>query len=227
MKLLVRVAMTAVALAAAALSYQSLTHLGALCGYGTLAWLYPLVVDLGAVASCAAWLHTRGRQPLLMTWALLATSVGLNGTDHFLASTMLAPSWWLIVAIAAVPPTVLGCVVHLAVGIGHNLDVPGDHRLDGTQTCFVAGDLNPRQAVAGANYVVTTAQPATCDHSTANEPEPRAEEPADLLLAQARKIVEHSDQLVGRNRLARELGISPHRARQLLSELANGAEVSA
>jgi uncharacterized membrane protein len=31
--------MSLVALAAAALSYQSLTHLGALCGYGTLAWL--------------------------------------------------------------------------------------------------------------------------------------------------------------------------------------------
>jgi hypothetical protein len=40
-----------VALAAAALSCQSLMHLGPLCGYGGLAWLFPLVVDLGAAAS--------------------------------------------------------------------------------------------------------------------------------------------------------------------------------
>lgn len=107
-----------VALAAAALSYQSLMHLGELAGYGWLSPLYPVVVDAGAAASCAAWLHTRGRQALAMTWCLLAVSVLLNGTTHFLESTHTAPSWLLVVAVAAVPPTVLGLCVHLAVDMG-------------------------------------------------------------------------------------------------------------
>jgi hypothetical protein len=109
--------MTLVAIAAAALSYQSLMRLGELCGYGSLAWLYPLVVDLGAAASCAAWLHVRSRQALGMTWSLLAISVVLNGTTHYLTSTGTPPSWLLVVAVAAVPPTVLGLCVHLAVAL--------------------------------------------------------------------------------------------------------------
>ena len=118
MRIVVRTSMALVALAAAALSYQSLTHRGQLCGYAGLAWLYPLVVDLGAAASCAAWLHTRARQPLAMTWSLLTVSVLLNETTHFLASTGSLLSWPLVVAVAAVPPTVLGLTVHLAVGLG-------------------------------------------------------------------------------------------------------------
>lgn len=118
MKVIVRASMALVAIAAAALSFQSLWRLGQLAGYGELAWAFPLVVDLGAASSCAAWLHTRSRQALCMTWALLATSVLLNGTTHYLTSTGQSPGWLLVVAVAAVPPTVLGLCVHLAVGLG-------------------------------------------------------------------------------------------------------------
>jgi hypothetical protein len=117
--------MTLVALSAAALSYQSLMRLGELCGYGSLAWLYPLVVDLGAAASCATWLHVRSRQALGMTWSLLATRVLLNGTTHYLMSTGIPPSWLLVVAVSAVPPTVLGLCVHLAVGLGRDATAEG------------------------------------------------------------------------------------------------------
>jgi hypothetical protein len=117
MKLIVRVSMALVALAAAALSFQSLWRLGQLAGYGSLAWAFPLVVDLGAASSCAAWLHTRSRQALGMTWALLATSVLLNSTTHYLTSTNQTPGWLLVVAVAAVPPTVLGLCIHLAVDL--------------------------------------------------------------------------------------------------------------
>lgn len=115
MRLIVRWSMVLVALAAASLSYQSLMQLAGLAGYGMLSALYPLVVDAGAAASCAAWLHTRGRQALAMTWSLLAVSVVLNGTEHYLESTRTAPSWLLVVAVAAVPPSVLGLTLHLAV----------------------------------------------------------------------------------------------------------------
>lgn len=118
MKLIVRGSMALVAVAAGALSFQSLWRLGQLAGYGDLAWAFPLVVDLGAASSCATWLHSKSRQSLGMTWALLATSVLLNGTTHYLQSTGTAPGWLLVVAVAAVPPTVLGLCVHLAVGMG-------------------------------------------------------------------------------------------------------------
>lgn len=117
MKFLIRVVMGLVALAAAALSFQSLMHLGQLCGYGALSFAYPLTLDLGAVASCAAWIQERNKQALGMTWVMLAISVVLNGTVHYLDTEGTAPSWLLVVLVAAVPPAVLGLVVHLAVGV--------------------------------------------------------------------------------------------------------------
>jgi hypothetical protein len=49
---------------------------------------------------------------------LWAVSVVLNGTTHDLKSTRTAPSWLLVLAVAAVPPTVLGLWVHLAAELG-------------------------------------------------------------------------------------------------------------
>lgn len=117
MKLFIRIVMGLVALAAGALSFQSLMHLGELCGYGGLAWAYPVTLDLGAAASCASWIHERNRQALGMTWAMLAISVVLNGTLHYLQAASTSPSWVLVVLVAAVPPAVFGLVVHLAVGV--------------------------------------------------------------------------------------------------------------
>lgn len=87
MRIIVRGSMALVAVAAFTLSFQSLMKLGELAGYGNLAWLYPLTVDAGAVGSCAAWMHTRSRQALWMTWGLLAVSVLQNGTVHWLMAT--------------------------------------------------------------------------------------------------------------------------------------------
>lgn len=186
MRTTVRASMATVALAAALLSYESLMHLGVLAGYGGLSFLFPIVVDAGAAASCATWLHTRSRQPLLMTWALLAVSVILNGTVHFLTSTHTAPNWWLVVAVAAVPPTVLGLCVHLAVGLG------GPDRLP-------PGGGQP----VGPTTSGGTGGSADSTHDT----DPLAE-----LLAQG----------VGRRRLAAELGVTEHQARQLLAGRRNG-----
>jgi hypothetical protein len=185
--------MALVALAAAALSYQSLAHLGVLAGYGDLAPLYPVVVDAGAAASCAAWLHTRGRQPLAMTWSLLAISVVLNGTVHWLESTGTAPSWLLVVGVAAIPPLVLGLCVHLAVGLGAPERPPvGTHGF--------SEELAPTSLLDGKT-------------GRSSGPEERDSDPVAELL----------DQGVGRRRLARELDISEHAARQLLASR-NGAQ---
>lgn len=180
MRAVVRASMALVALAAAALSFTSLMRLGQLAGYGSLAPLYPVVVDAGAAASCAAWLHTRGRQALGMTWALLTISVVLNGTTHYLQAAGTVPSWLLVVAVAAVPPTVLGLCVHLAVGLGGHTDPPVE---------AVAGPVEPVR----------------------HEETPRVDPVAELIAAG-----------VGRRRLAKELDISEHEARQLLAGRTNG-----
>jgi hypothetical protein len=80
--------------------------------------------------------------------------------------------------------------------------------------------------------VVLRAEQAAADAPSAHEEaataEPHDTDGPDPLLEQARKIMETATLLpVGRNRLARELGITPHRARLLLSELANDVGVSA
>jgi hypothetical protein len=96
--------MLLVAASAFALSFATLRTLARLAGYGTLAWLYPVTIDVGTVESCAAWLVSRSRQAFHMTWALLTASILLNGGEHWL------PAWWLITLIAMAPPAILGVV---------------------------------------------------------------------------------------------------------------------
>ena len=127
MKHVVRASMALVALAAFALSFQSLMRLGELAGYGQLAPLFPIVVDLGTVACCAAWLSRKSREAFHATWVLLAVSVGGNGLVHWLLAAGRVPSWPVITLVGTVPPLVLGLCVHLAVGLEASGVVPADN----------------------------------------------------------------------------------------------------
>jgi hypothetical protein len=122
--LLLWLLLTVVAGAAAVLSFSSLTELAALCGYThALAPLFPITVDAGTAAGCLAWLSTpsdiSGQLPRrfarTLTLVLLTASVAGNALVHYLVATSEKPSWWLVVAVSAVAPAVLGTVVHLAV----------------------------------------------------------------------------------------------------------------
>ncbi|HEY1970297.1 MAG TPA: DUF2637 domain-containing protein [Pseudonocardia sp.] len=193
MRTTVRLSLAVVALAAAMLSFESLMRLGELAGYGGLSSLFPIVVDAGAASSCAAWLHTRGRQPLIMTWCLLAVSVVLNGTVHWLESTGTAPSWPLVVAVAAVPPTVLGLCLHLAVGLGGPVSGPERH-----------GEPSDRAGRGGGR--------AFDQHETvAREPAEAVDPLAELIQSGA-----------SRRKLAAELGVTEYRAGKLLDAHRNG-----
>jgi hypothetical protein len=116
--------LTVVAAAAAVLSFASLTGLAGLCGFSErLAWLLPVTVDAGAGAGCLVWLGTdspeRARNfARSLTWTLLASSVAGNAVVHYLGAYHLQPPWWLVVAVSAVAPTVLGSVVHLGMLVG-------------------------------------------------------------------------------------------------------------
>lgn len=108
-----------VALAAAVLSFASLRSLAIVCGTPEgLAWLLPLNLDAAAVVATLVWLASEAPEParwFARTLALgtLALSVAGNATEHFLIAFGIRPPWWAVVAVASVPPVVLGAVAHL------------------------------------------------------------------------------------------------------------------
>jgi hypothetical protein len=135
----------AVAVAAAVLSFDSLTGLAHLAGVtGRLAgfrlsWLLPIAVDAYAVTATRVWLRTAGTARTAAyarrnAVGAIVLSVAGNATFHGLTAaglTALATTGWgwlLVVAVSAVPPVMLGLVAHL-----HAL-VSGDHRTTETTT---------------------------------------------------------------------------------------------
>jgi hypothetical protein len=127
--------LSVVASAAAILSFSSLTSLAVLCGFSDrLGWLLPVVVDAGAAAGCLVWLGSDSTERALtfarsLTWTLLASSVAGNAVVHYLAAYHLAPPWWLVVAVSAVAPAVLGSVVHLGMLVGRTEPSPAAGQL--------------------------------------------------------------------------------------------------
>ena len=190
------VLLAVVAGAAAVLSFSALRDLAVLCGFSTtLSPLLPVVIDAGAAGGCLAWLSggatgKAARFARALTVVLLASSVAGNAVVHGLTAYHLAPPWWLVVAVSAVAPAVLGAVVHLAVLTGRAVG-SGD-------TPATAGNVDHRGAAA-----------LTSD----------AGGQQDELLAQARRLIVGSEGMYGRGRLAEALNVSEHRARQLLEQL--------
>lgn len=205
MRTVVRISMALVAVAAFALSFQSLMELGALAGYGRLAFLYPVVVDLGTVSSCTAWLATRSREAFWMTWTLLGISVVQNGTVHWLIATGQRPEWWLVTLVATVPPLVLGLTVHLGVGLSsasaHIVNrSSGVDRSEGS-----SGNFEKDQSDQLVPF---------------SSPDPVAELPYESQGSDP--VAELISSGVGRRKLAATLDISEHSARKLLEARKNG-----
>jgi hypothetical protein len=135
----------AVAVAAAVLSFDSLTGLAHLAGVTgrvagfRLSWLLPIAVDAYAVTATRVWLRTAGTARTASyarrnAVGAIVLSVAGNATFHGLTAAGVATlattgwGWLLVVAVSAVPPVMLGLVAHL-----HAL-VSGDHRTVQTTT---------------------------------------------------------------------------------------------
>ncbi|MGI5127480.1 DUF2637 domain-containing protein [Pseudonocardia sp. CA-107938] len=194
----------AVVLAAAAvLSFDGLYGLALTVEIAShLAWLLPICVDAGAAVSCAVWLGGRSRRDAAryagrMTMVLLAVTVASNAGHLGMVAEQVDPPWWVAVLVGAIPPAVVGSTVHLVV-------------------------LLTRSARTDATAMIpVTAEPpaATQDRMAADEvwPDPQAADEreadpiADLVAVGA-----------GRRRLARELGVTEYRARQLIAQRNNG-----
>ncbi len=187
-----------VATAAAVLSFSALRNLALLCGFAPeLAWLLPVVVDAGAAAGSLVWLGGRAHDlarcfARTLALALLGLSVGANALAHGLDAYRLAPAWWVVVAVSAIAPAVLGAVVHLAVLFGRPVVVPLDDPspADATVAAVEADTLDKH----GLSRRWDDAPPATA-------PDRAAELIADG---------------AGRRRLSRELDITEYEARRLI-----------
>ncbi|MFD8034679.1 DUF2637 domain-containing protein [Streptomyces sp. NPDC059717] len=113
--------MGAVGLAAAASSYAALQDLAVRTGWWPwLSWLLPLTTDAYAMTAVRVWLGHSTRNRRARAWAkanaigAIVLSVAGNAVDHAIASHVIAVSWPLIVAVSAIPPVVLGLLVHMA-----------------------------------------------------------------------------------------------------------------
>jgi len=196
-----------VASAAAVLSFAALRDLAQLCGFArNLAWLLPVVVDAGAAAGSLVWLGARAalsaqRFARALALVLLSLSVVANALGHGLEAYRLAPPWWVVVAVSAIAPAVLGAVVHLAVLVGRPLPQAevaerSDSEDLGGEECDEREHERELFGVHGVSRFWADAPPVAANGDG------RA---AALITAG-----------VGRRRLARELRISEYEARQLL-----------
>jgi hypothetical protein len=110
------------------LSFSALAELAAMVGMShRLTWLFPVCTDAGVAVSTAVWLSRRHnpdaeRFARRLTWALLALTVAGNAAHQGLAAAGMVPPWWVAVLVGAIPPGVVGAVVHVAVLVGRGTD---------------------------------------------------------------------------------------------------------
>lgn len=101
--------------AAAILSFGTLYGLAVSAGYGrNVAWLLPITIDAGAAAALLAWRtgHSPAGAAARVCLGLMVGSVALNAVEHLVVTGALPGGWWLTLLVSAVPPAVLGLVVH-------------------------------------------------------------------------------------------------------------------
>lgn len=109
-----------VAVAAAVMSFSSLHALGQRAGFGTwLAALLPIAIDAMVVVATRAWLlaetpRRARRHARLLALTAIGLSVVGNAGEHYMAAYRVDTPWWVVVAVAAVPPAALAATVHLA-----------------------------------------------------------------------------------------------------------------
>lgn len=218
-----RIAGLVVVLAAAAvLSFAALRDLAiAVRVHEQLAFLLPIAVDAGAAVSCTVWLSPTvqadaRRFACWLTWLLLGATVIGNAGQLGMHAHGITPPWWVAVLVGAVPPAIVGGVVHLLVLVNRATPAPV---LDDEPV-----EELPQLDERGLSVHWVTAPPA--ESTPAEQPKPpRRSLPAaqvDIdpeLEQRARELIAQGS---GRVVLQQELRISEYRAKQLVKTLTNG-----
>jgi len=162
-----------VALAAAVMSFDALRRLAVRAGVvAELAWLLPLAIDAAVLVATRAWLvgYTSARVSSYarnLAFGALTLSVAGNAAEHGMAAYAIVTPWWVVVAVSAVPPAMLGAIAHLAV-----LAATERHTVDTADT--------PRRPVAAT---ATPQRHTDSTPSTSDEAATRAAAPPDPTLA--------------------------------------------
>jgi len=120
---LVFTGLIAVGMSAAVLSFTALAGLAGLAGVNghagpvRLAWLFPVCVDAYAVTGTLVWLRvglSAGTRDWARANALAAIALSMAGNAAYHVDPSQARSW-VVGAVTAVPPLMLGAAVHTAV----------------------------------------------------------------------------------------------------------------
>lgn len=218
--------MAIVAGAAAVLSFSALRDLAIVCGFSSnLAWLLPVTIDAGAAAGTlvwrSGWAPENGRMfARRLTWLLLGLSVAGNAVEHFLHAYVLTASWWLVVMVSAIAPTVFGSVVHLAVLMGRTT---ADHQAD--QEPRLAARIAQRSDPVITERVTSTRGSddwlmlpgEVPDQVRTTIPDRTADD--DVLLADLAEWAARQGTTPTRNAVIKRYGIGATRANRLLNEL--------
>lgn len=88
-----------------------------------LAYLVPVTVDAAGVVAARVWLKRKAvpeavQFAKMLAWCCITGSILANAGQHGMAAFGIAPPWWVVVLVSAVPPATLGAVVHLAHLLG-------------------------------------------------------------------------------------------------------------
>jgi hypothetical protein len=218
-----RIAGLVVVLAAAAvLSFAALRDLAiAVRVHEQLAFLLPIAVDAGAAVSCTVWLSPTVQRDARqfacwLTWLLLGATVIGNAAQQGMHAHGITPPWQVAVLVGAIPPAIVGGVVHLLVLVNRAVaepvfeDEPVEElpQLDERGMSRFWETAPPGEGLAGE-------QPKTARKSL-----PAAAVDLDPELEQrARELIANGS---GRVVLQRELRISEYRAKELVKTLTNG-----
>jgi hypothetical protein len=195
--------------AAAVLTFTTLRDLAEAVGIGGwLAWLVPVTVDVAGIVAARVWL--RGQAPAdavgfarTLAWACIVGSVGGNAGQHAMAAYDLTAPWPVVVLVSAVPPAMLGAMVHLGHLTRRPTPTPTEALSDVLEIDAEAlADPDPGQWWPAA--------PSAGEIPPAEVGEPG--EPAGV-----DRVAELVASGLGRRRLAKALGIREHEARQLLA----------
>src|SRR5688500_17698150 len=126
-----RIAGLVVGLAAAAVpSFAALRDLAtAVRPHEQLACLLPIAHAAGAAVSCTVWLSPAvqadaRRFACWLTWLLLGATVIGNAGQLGMHAHGITPPWWVAVLVGAIPPAIVGGVVHLLVLVNRTPAAP-------------------------------------------------------------------------------------------------------
>lgn len=196
-----------VALAAALLSFSSLQALAVRAGYTpALAALLPAAIDAQAVVATRAWLaaatpERARRYARALALAAVVGSVVGNAGEHAMTAAAVATPWWVVVAIASVPPVALGSTAHLAALLATHQPEPTSTHVGERAPERSPEDAAERSAGAASSAHITDTVTAQSSRTTARST-PRAKRSAKGQ-ARARALFEQHaeagtlDQLTG------------------------------